>query len=379
MKRILYIGTNDIYGGVGHIMFQICSHLPSEEYCFDFMYYEEPSEEALSLMRSFGSNFFLIPRYTRHPFKFIREIKEFYKNNEYDIVHIHASTSSLIMYAFPVWHDKRTKIVYQSHVEALEGFSSRIKHLLLKKRVTKYSDLLLAVSQAAALFMYGKNKKNDAIVLKNGIVPKDFEFNPEQRANARKELLLDENAFLLGHVGRFCSVKNQTFIVDVFEELQKKCNNSKLIFVGNGEDMDKIVSLVNQKGLSEKVIFYGTTDKVSMLLSAMDCFIFPSLWEGLGIVAIESQMNGLPVVASDKVPSEANVSDIFYSLSLENNSLTEWADKILSMRDYSKNRHSHYEDILANGYDITAVTRYLSERYAVLTDENRHIDFSQSM
>ena len=99
----------------------------------------------------------------------------------------------------------------------------------------------------------------------------------------------------------------------------------------------------------------------------MDLFIFPSLFEGLGMVLIEAQINGLQCIVSDFVPREVNVSDRVVFLPINNN-FEEWA-KVLSNCDFK--RYNEINKIKNSGYDIKETARKIQEKYINLEKEVR--------
>lgn len=369
MKKVLLIGSVDPYGGVGHMIFEFCRNIDRDAVQFDFLYYEDISIREQEIIDSYHGVFYKVPRYSRRPFLFYKEIKAFFQTHKYDIIHIHASTAMLIMYALPVWRSGKTEIIFQSHSDCVEGNVNKILHFLFRYYVDKYADCTMAVSESAARFMYGKKKAEEAIILKNGINIKKYEFNRETRKEMRRNLKI-ENNFVLGHVGRFTYSKNHPFIIKVFEQIHKMNPDAKLLLVGAGEDEIKIKQMVREKDLSERVIFYGVSDCVEKLLCAMDCFIFPSNYEGLGIVALEAQANGLPVVASERVPEEAKATELYTTLNLSEDSPVIWANTILAFQRKPADRRLRYQDLSAGGYDIKDTAGKLERIYLNAGTEN---------
>ena len=361
MKNVLMIGTTNIYGGVGRMIFEFCKNIDKTKIHFDFLYYEDINEREKKLIDLVGGKFYKITRYSKSPIKFYKEIVNFYKSHTYDIVHIHASTAMLIMYTLPVW-GSRTKIIYHSHCDSVVGFHNYILHIFFRKIVTKYAEKKVAVSKKAARFMFGKKNISSSIILKNGIQVDKFMFCEDTYKRIRKELGVKDE-FLIGHIGRFSYQKNQKFLIKVFHNIAKYESKVCLLLVGNGKDEEMIKRLVLEKGLSDKVIFYGTSNNVENLLCAMDCFVFPSNYEGLGIVAIEAQASGLPVVASTKIPNEAKISDTFISLSLTEDSIDSWTNKILNMKKITIDRKLMNTKIRDSGYDIVDVSKELEKMY----------------
>lgn len=143
----------------------------------------------------------------------------------------------------------------------------------------------------------------------------------------RKEIGIPEDAFVLGHIGRFANQKNHQFLVDVYEKVYAKNKNAFLLMIGEGELKTEIVEKLEKNNLHNYLILSKRTD-VDELLRAMDVFVFPSRFEGLGIVLIEAQVSGIRCICSDAVPNDAYVSDLIYPISLET-SVDEWAGIIL--------------------------------------------------
>jgi glycosyltransferase involved in cell wall biosynthesis len=170
------------------------------------------------------------------------------------------------------------------------------------------------------------------------------------------------DSFTIGIVGRLTRQKNQFFAVDVFNDLIRKNKNSKFIIVGEGEREEGLRNKVTQLGLERDVIFYGVTDDISSLYQAFDILLFPSNYEGLGLVAIEAQSAGLPVVASDAVPQEAKCTDIMKFLPLSA-PLDEWSNAVLHFHDYVRMDTS--ADVKSAGWNINQLGELTFELYSL--------------
>ncbi len=196
-------------------------------------------------------------------------------------------------------------------------------------------------------------------VIKNGIDLELFCPKIEMRKCKRTQLGIDKETILVGHVGRFSLQKNHPFILRIFKRLKDSGANVKLILIGDGELMDDFKSEVSKIGIINDVIFTGRVPDVHNYVQAMDVFIFPSLWEGFGLVGIEAQGVGVPVVASTNVPNVMKQSDNVSFLSLDNEDL--WIDTIISFS--KKERGNNVAQIRANGYDICQTAQELRNMY----------------
>src|SRR5699024_12413484 len=132
-------------------------------------------------------------------------------------------------------------------------------------------------------------------VFNNGIDLEKFKYNEQVRKEYRKKLRL-ENKFVIGHIGRFNMQKNHHFLLQVFNELQKKRSNSILLLIGDGELKEDIIREVEQMGLKDKVRFLGVRKDTRELYQAMDIFLLPSFFEGFPVLAVESLDEELPII-----------------------------------------------------------------------------------
>ena len=180
------------------------------------------------------------------------------------------------------------------------------------------------------------------------------------RNTMRKILNLNASTTAFIHVGRFAEEKNHVFLLETFAEIVKNNLDTKLFLIGTGSKEEEIKAKIRKLKLQKYVVFLGLRNDIPDVLQAMDCFIFPSLHEGLGIVAIEAQASGLKVFASDTIPNEVKITNLLQFISLKK-SQNEWANIILDNIPYQ--RVSTYEKIVESGYDIGAVAKKLEKIY----------------
>ena len=348
IKKILIIGPTDPTGGVGQVIKNLCTGMERSKIQFDFLYYEKPTEAAKEYIYNLNSKYFVVPRYSEHPFRFLKKIIKIYKENRYDGIHIHASTAMLIMYAMPVLLCNDTKIIYHSHLDYAKPVWL---HKVMKKIVCRVCDYYIAVSKQAGKWMYNDKimSSNSFILLNNGIDVKKYLFDEKKRQDIRNDLGIRDE-FVIGHIGRFVEQKNHEFIIEIFNIIHKMNQNTKLLLIGDGPLVKDMKNKVSKLELSDAVIFYGVSSKVQDLLQVMDVFLFPSKWEGLGIVAVEAQASGLPVLASDHVPEEAKILDSFQYISLDESALY-WAHKTLACKK-NLERENCLVEITNAGYDL---------------------------
>ena len=218
-----------------------------------------------------------------------------------------------------------------------------------------------ACSRSAAEFMFPAwlLEERGFTFIPNGIDTGKFRFDPAVREVVRQKLGLT-NRFVIGNIGRLCYQKNQSFLLDVFAEVIKYRPESCLLLVGEGEDLSMLQEKARALNIQDRVIFYGTSKHVERLLWAMDVFAFPSRFEGLGIVAVEAQAAGLPVVCSENVPDEAAVTQLFLRVPLTDGAAA-WAKVLLIAADTE--RELRTDVTAAAGFDVATVAAMIEETY----------------
>lgn len=278
------------------------------------------------------------------------------KKNNYRCVHFHFSFPSSLLYGL-VTRMTGTKGIVTSHASgpARLGVVNKIVQSISRAFYPWLFTNRIAVSSNAGRWMYGRYSFD---VLPNAIDIEKFKYNNEKREEVRKELGISPGSLVVGHVGRFVPEKNHSFIIEVFKEVVSKAPDSHLILVGDGKGKDGVLREVNSNNLAAQVHIIERTEHVEDYLSAMDCFLFPSVREGFGLVAIEAQANNLPVVASDTLPKETKASDLIEYLSLTG-SVKSWADTIIDSFVDENKREEPTSQSLRNKYSITDLTAQL--------------------
>ncbi len=365
--KILQIGMTKNWGGLETYLLQQFENINKDLLIYDFVNNSCETDiiKEKEILES-KSKVYKICSRRKNPLKhYLQWINLLRKHkNEYKGIVLNALSLS---YVFPIFIAKIYGIpirIIHSHNSGYEyrpGFLRKIL-ITINKSILNFSATdYWACSQKAGEWMFGKNKNFK--IIHNAIDTNSYKFDIIKRNNVRRELNL-EHKFVVGHVGRFSYQKNHKFVINIFYEVQKMEDNAVLLLVGDTVDDESFFieckKLVKELKLDEKVKFLGMRSDVPDLMQAMDCFLFPSQFEGLGIVAIEAQTAGLRCYLSDIIPEEVKVTDLVNFISL-NESPKTWADKILENRNYK--RKDMTEKIKAGGYDIKTEIRKVEQFY----------------
>lgn len=354
--RVLQIVTTMNRGGLETMLMNYYRNIDRSKIQFDFLEHRSEESDYDQEIMSLGGKIYRISTLNPFSFTYRKELKQFFKNHpEYKIVHCHLDCMSSIPLSYAKKAGIKVRIAHSHNSNQDKNLKYLLK-LFYKRKINKVSTNLFACGDKAGKWMFGKS---DFSVINNAINTKDFLFNQDVSNKVKKEFGL-ENKFVVGHVGRFNKQKNHEKVIDIFNEILKLNNNACLVLIGEGNLMETIKKKVKKLGISNHVLFLGLRNDVNEIIQAFDVFLFPSLYEGLGIVLIEAQAAGIPCLTSDKVvPYEAKVTDLLHYYPLENNA-NLWAKKILQILTQ---KYDTYDEIKKAGYDIEQNTNWLEEFY----------------
>lgn len=365
--RILHILHSMNRGGAETMLMNYYRNMDREKIQFDFLLTVEGKSDYEDEIYSLGGRIFHIkPLTLATMYGYLKELKFFLKGHpEYKIIHAHTSSKSV----FALGIGKKLGIpvrISHSHNMFLGTGKFSVKEIvrkLLRNPLKMVSTHNFSCSKEAAIWLYGENYLKDGKVeiLHNAIELSDFRYNRQTREDYRKQFNLSDS-FVVGHVGRFQNQKNHSFLIEIFKKIKEQREDAKLLLVGEGPLQEEIRQKVEHMGLSNHVLFAGLRTDVPNLLQMMDVFLFPSLFEGLGIVLVEAQATGLPCITSkDVVPSEVDVADLVKFISLEETA-DYWAEQVLGT-EISEERTSKMEQLRNAGYDIAEEAEILQNFY----------------
>lgn len=259
-----------------------------------------------------SENIHILPSFTRNPIGQYRALATLLKKENFDTVHIHANA---LINSIPILccikHDQDF-IIHSHNTSTNNGLICRIVHginkmWLRQNNMTKFA----ACSDAAGRWMFGERH---FAVINNAIDINSYIFNKQDRDLIRDKYGITSDAYVIGTVGRMVEAKNYPFIISLFRQYLKKDATARLLLVGDGPLRDVIER--DASDLGNSVIFAGSQQNTAPFYSAMDCFIAPSLFEGLPIALVEAQASGINIVVSDAITDEVNVSGFVKKLSL---------------------------------------------------------------
>lgn len=368
MIRILHIIGTMNRGGAETLLMELYRNIDRTKVQFDFLVYnysDKPGAYDEEILKLGGKIYEAKKRFYRGPFAFYRELKHFFKEHpEYKIVHAHQYAMSGYMLRAAKKTSKAITIAHSHVAFHSTGFLRKLPEIFGKYLLKKYADFYFGCSEDALKGLSEFTSDNKKYFVVNNAVDIDkFAFSKENRKYWRNEFDIDDSTTVLGYVARFSHVKNHEFLINTFKEFLKIKSNSILVLVGDGALRAETEKLANQLGVYDKVRFLGVRPDVQDIVNAFDVFVMPSRYEGLGIVIIEAQANGLPcVISADVIPAEADAgAGLVTRVSLDESS-KKWAEACLNAGP-RKDSEEVKPAIINSGYDINSVANWLQNFY----------------
>lgn len=296
---------------------------------FDYVVFGSEEGEYEKRIIEKGNSVFHIYAPQENVFLHIRDLYRLIRRKKYDAVHCHTMFHcGIVMFLAKLLHVP-CRMCHSHTVDDERGKSkSRIIYrAVMRKLIQSCGNVFFACGVAAGEALYGsKWFAEHGRVVKNGIDISKYSFSEQNRDYQRKFLQITD-CFVIGNVGHYVSVKNQSFLINLMPEIRKKRENAILLLFGEGEDRERLQKAIDEQKATNYIKLMGNTDEVAEILSALDVFAFPSLFEGTPLALIEAQANGLPCIVSNLIPTDGCITKSVQRLPLVNE---EWVTGILN-------------------------------------------------
>ena len=355
------IGTLGI-GGSQMFVMNLYREIDKTQVQFDFIVDHPQATHFIPEIESMGGKVYELPLFNgKNLLKVRKAWDQFFSSHpEYKVLHSHVRSYASIY--IPIAKAHGVKTIIHSHATSNgKGIAALMKGVL-QFPLRFQADYYMACSYAAGKWLFGKRicKTNRFLIIKNAINTRDFIFSEQRRMNTRKELGIS-NQFVLGFLARVSEAKNPLFVIDVMKWLLDMDDNSLLLFVGDGTMLSSVKKKAVELGIDKNVIFTGARSDVSNMLAAMDCYILPSFWEGLGISLIEAQAAGLQCICSDAIQDEAILTKNVERCALDMGA-EFWAKRICEMKS-NRIRLDCSQYIKDSGFDIVENANFMQNFY----------------
>lgn len=292
-------------GGVQTVLQNYYTYMNQKEYIFDFVVMGTEVGELEEWFESRGSHVYHVTPRSVNFKKNTDELKQIIKNGNYDVVHCHQDYKSLIAIIIAKLYGVKIRIVHSHQAFPKESAKSRIIRAVSTLLIKCFANVFIGCGEDATRWLYGERmlKSGKAIVLNNAINIEKYAFSDEKRRRIRSDLGLDHK-LVFGNIARFTYQKNHKLLIDIFAKFHARNTQSVLLLAGDGELMEETQIYCEQLGIHDSVMFLGVRSDICDILSAMDILLLSSRFEGLALIMIEAQANGIPAICSPFVTRE---------------------------------------------------------------------------
>lgn len=366
VTRVLYVNGGVMSrGGIESYMMNYYRNIDRTKIQIDFIVHGFEKGIYDDEIISLGGKIYNIPIKSKNYRGNIKALKKIFQEGQYKIIHAHMDAMSMVVLKLAKKYSIPIRIAHSHNTQHLTN--SKIKFFLneyARKNINKYTTHRFACSKEAGEWLFGEKDKFE--IIKNAVDIDIFLFNLALRKKYRAEFDL-ENKFIIGHVGRFDYQKNHEFIIKEFSEVANKDSNVHLVLVGDGHLKEKIMNLISEYNIEKRVTVLQGRSNIHEIFNIFDLFILPSLFEGLGIVAIEAQINGLTSILANNVPKEVEITGNVEFLDFK----SSWSQSILNEVRKNKKRNKIERKLIANkGYCIKHESKFLEKKYLSFLGEN---------
>lgn len=351
--RVMQIMGHMGAGGVESTVLNHYRALDRTRVQFDFVVNAGSTHVPRDEIEAAGGRVWEVPGYKRLP-AYLNAVADLCRQHRPMIVHSHVNALSV----FPLAAGRRAGVpvrIAHSHSTSAPAEPVREAAKLLLRSVSRTMPTdLAACSDHAAAWLFGKRATSGGRVhlVKNALDIERFAFRVTDRVETRRALGLSDEDLVVGCVGRLSAQKNQVFLLEAFARLLQLHGPAVLLLLGEGPLREQLAQQAHRLGVSDHVRFLGARSDTASLYAAMDVLAFPSLYEGLGMVAVEAQASSLPTVISDRVPDEAVIVDELITQVPLSAGAEEWAQALRRAGGAPRESHEVASRLASAGYSI---------------------------
>lgn len=372
MKKKILIGYLAGVGGIDKYIMNVVNALRLYDVSIDILTSVDLRDDYI---KKYNVNSVIKISRLTHPIKRYKETKRIIKNNNYDIAYFNISEAFNCVCNIAFKNDIKTTIITHSHSSSNDSSSKMRRildyhmHKLCIPILNSTSEYYYACSSLAGEWLFGNKilKNKNFRIINNTVDENKFKFSRNSRIKIRKKYDIDDNTIVIGFVGNFVYQKNIFKVLDIFKSLKNINENSKLIMLGDGELKQELLKKISENELDNYVCLPGLVNNVYDYLSAFDVFILPSRFEGMPIVGIEAQINGLVSLFSDNIAKEVDISNVCFFI--DNDDTNLWVEYILNNYKKSHSDEVRYKNIVYDSnkqkrefYDIFIKNKYIDDK-----------------
>ncbi|MEX2461037.1 MAG: glycosyltransferase family 1 protein [Paenibacillaceae bacterium] len=359
IHRILHVVSAMNRGGAETLLMNIYRNIDRCKIQFDFVSHRIEMCDYDDEITSLGGRIFRIPSLGQtSPLAYINELKKIMTQTKYTAVHSHTDYQSgfAALAAKMAGIKKRICHSHSNNWARGGGLKSRITLKAMQTLIRYTATNYCACSLEAARFLFGSSlvDKGKTHVMKNGIEIYRFSnLEPDCQSSVKQELNIPSESKIIGHVGSFSPSKNHAFLLKVLKQMTDEGKDMVMVLVGVGSLRSDVEAEANKMGIYDRIRFLGMREDIPRLMKAFDVFLFPSIFEGFGIVTLEAQCSGTPCVVADTVPKFTDMGVGLINFVSLNETFETWSRQINNALWLERPDHKIIMDkVIRRGFDI---------------------------
>lgn len=364
-KKILQIAASLRIGGAEKVARDIGLHGDPAQYEHHYIVFGDSVGAYEQQIIAHGGKVFHLPSPGKDYLAYLRTLRQLMKEHDYHAVHAHNMFNCGLSMMIAKLMGVSVRISHaHSALDDGNGMLKRVYEAVMRLLILVCSTDLVACGEKAGIRLFGeRNYRKKAKLILNGIDAEAFRFDEEKR-NRIRAMLGWSDCFMIGHTGHLMEVKNQIFLLELMPLILKERPHARLLLLGEGEERAKLEQRILQLNLGDYVRMPGNVENVADYLSAMDVFVFPSLYEGTPLSILEVQANGLPCVISTGVPKDVFLTELLMPMDLTDG-ICAWKKAIFSVH---RDRPEQYvQQLVSSGFDLAGAMEQIYRIYDGVT------------
>lgn len=362
MKKVLVVISTNFasYDGISSSILNFYKYIDKNLYTIDFASTNANISKDLKLLLDKNhSKYHCLGERKRNIFVYCYRLNKLLRSCNYDVIHINSnSATATIELAIAKLNNIPKRIVHNHNSTCNHKFINWILSPIFNLLYTK----AIACSESAGNWLFPKYRFQ---VINNGIDTERYRFSKNNRERIRIRLKINDSAIVFGHVGAINKQKNHLFLIKVFSKYHQINKNSYLLLVGDGVLRSEVENEISRLKISESVVLVGIKDKPELFLSAMDYFLFPSLWEGMPLSLIEAQANGLPCLVSNNIDIRVKITRNIIMLPIDCDP-DIWVDHLVNIKKEDRliSSDRNIKTINASGFSALENAKMIESIYS---------------
>ncbi|WP_424767286.1 glycosyltransferase family 1 protein [Paenibacillus sp. sgz302251] len=359
IHRVLHVVSAMNRGGAETLLMNVYRNIDRSKVQFDFVSHRMESCDYDDEIISLGGRIYRIHSFGQQgPIAYLNELKKIMSQTNYVAVHSHTDYQS----GFAALAGKMAGIkkrICHSHSNNWgrgNGLKASMMFKVLQTVIHYAATDYCACSVEAARFLFGSSLTDSGktFVMKNGIeIGRFVNIEASVQLDIKQELNIASESKIIGHVGTFSPSKNHTFLLKVLKQMIDEEKDVIAVLVGDGALRSSIEAEARRMGIFNRIRFLGVRVDIPKLMKSFDVFVFPSVFEGFGIVTVEAQCSGTPCVAADTVPKVTDMGVGLMSFISLDESLEAWSQQInMALFMKKPDQNTILNKIASQGFDI---------------------------